>query len=161
MRTLATGSPFSLAQRLAVVPLLPVAAAATLGIILDHHIGVPLPLSLGAIVGCILVWIATWRQSTTGGAIFVYLGLASAAAAAAYHHWYVNSVPADDISFRARDERQLARVRGVLADEPVAHRRRQNDPLVSVERVDTPWLHWTSAPFKMESIGFLQPAGRV
>jgi competence protein ComEC len=136
MRAVATASPLSFAQRLAIVPLLPVAAAATLGLVLDHYLGVPLPISLSTIVACILVWIATWRQSTTGGAIFVYLGLASAAVAAAYHHLYVNSVPADDISFRATDERQLARFRGVLGDEPVAHRRRQNDPLVSVERAD-------------------------
>src|SRR5581483_609704 len=89
-------APAKYTPRVWEAPLVPVALAATLGIVLDRWFAIPLPASLlGAVVG-----IAAWALSGLGRPSrlpLVYLGLAALALGAAYHHWQRDSYAPDDI----------------------------------------------------------------
>jgi competence protein ComEC len=98
-------------------PLVPVALAATAGIVLDRFALVPLAVSLVTLLLCLLAW-AIARLGRSAGLPLVYLAGAIAAFGAAYHHAHRESYPADDIGHFATEEAQPIRLRGRLAETP-------------------------------------------
>lgn len=114
-------------------PLVPAALAVTAGIVLDRHLSLPLPVSLIAAALSLLAWMCT-RSSQTPGLPLVYLALAAAALAAAYHHYRRDTYAVDDIANLVRDEPAPVQVRGWLDEEPVRQRAPEEDPLRSVAR---------------------------
>ncbi|HZT81801.1 MAG TPA: ComEC/Rec2 family competence protein [Gemmataceae bacterium] len=99
-------------------PLVPVALAATAGIVADRYLALPLVGSLlGVVVGLVAWGIGfACRQR---GLPLVYLALAVASLFAAYHHLRHDVYAADDIGNLAADEPRPVRLRGVLEEEPV------------------------------------------
>src|SRR5579871_4321378 len=115
-------------------PLVPVALAATAGLILDRYIGVPLDGSIAAAFGCLIGWsVARARQSLSAPA---WLWLAAGALAAAHHHDR-HTVPADDIGTLAPDAPSPAVLRGTLDEEPTRYRPPKPDPLLALPKVGT------------------------
>ena len=97
-------------------PLVPVALAATAGIVLDRFVVVPLTLALVAVVALLIAWAATRRDQA--GLPLLYLLGAVTAFGAAYHHVRYRLYRGDDIGHFAMAEPGLAQVRGVLVDGP-------------------------------------------
>jgi len=137
-----------LAARIWAAPLVPVALAATAGIVADRWYRIPLPVSLAALC----LFLAGWLLSR-GGLALTYLLAGVAALGAAYHHWHRDIYPANDIGQFATEELRPARLRGVLLEEPVRFRR-ASSPLrtlpgtepsfavlgVTAYGMDTDWL---------------------
>src|SRR5262245_49195678 len=73
-------------------PLVPVALAATAGIVADRYIGVPLTVSLIGATVCLVFW-AISRTDRLPALRLAYLFGAVAALAAAYHHWHRDFYP--------------------------------------------------------------------
>jgi competence protein ComEC len=121
---------------LAYAPLLPVAAAATAGLVADRYISLPIPLSLGATLLCLIAW-ALARGRKRENLALIYLGASFAGLAAAYHHAVRDLYPADDIGEIAIDEPTLAHVRGSIVEEPSVAHRRQENPLISQPRSES------------------------
>lgn len=111
-------------------PLVPAALAVTAGILADRVAGVPLPVSLVAMLVCLAGW-AISRAGRSAGLPIAYLLGALASLGAAYHHEYRDISAADDISRLATERPKPARLRGVLVEEPFTSRR-PPDPLRSM-----------------------------
>src|SRR5215831_13352267 len=77
-------------------PLVPVALAATAGIVADRYLGVPLAVSLITATVCLAFW-AISRTDRRPALPLAYLFGAVAALAATYHHWHREFYPPDDI----------------------------------------------------------------
>jgi competence protein ComEC len=133
--TPAVASRAVFAENLWRAPLVPVALAATAGIVLDRHAVIPLPVSLLSIVACLAAWAVT-RNGPQPGLALVYLWGAVAALGAAYHHGYREVYAPDDIGNYASPEPRPARLRGVLAEEPTTAALPPGDPLRSIPRQD-------------------------
>jgi competence protein ComEC len=114
-------------------PLVPAALALTAGILLDRYLSLPLPVSLIAAAACLTAWFCA-RTSPRHGLPLVYLALAGAALAAAYHHYRRDTYAADDIFHYAKDEPVPVQLRGFLDEEPVRHRALPEDPLRTLPR---------------------------
>lgn len=123
------------ADRIWQAPLVPVALAATAGIVLDRFASVPLGISLVAAAGFLTAW-AMVRTGRQRGLALAYLLGAVAALGAAYHDCYRNSYPADDIGRFADEQPRLARLSGMVADEPITVRQ-PDEPLRSRPRSDS------------------------
>jgi competence protein ComEC len=121
---------------LAYAPLLPVAAAVTVGLVADRYISLPIPISLGATLLCLIAW-ALSRKARRANLALLYLAASWAGIAAAYHHAVRDLYPADDIGEIAADEPALAHVRGIIVDEPTLVHRRRDHPLVLQPRADS------------------------
>ena len=115
---------------IAYAPLMPLAAAMTAGLVADRYLTLPIPLSLGATLLCLIAWIVS-RNRQRDHLALLYLWTCWAGLAAAYHHASRNLYPFDDIGELATDEPRLVRVRGTIAEEPNVQHRRKNNPLVS------------------------------
>lgn len=116
-------------------PLVPVALAATIGLLADRY--APLPASSGWVVG--LVGLGVWlvahaRQAQTAA---VWLWIAAGGIAAAHHHDYRHSFAAHDIAVFARESPAPVRVRGTLAEEPILYRPPKPNPLVTEQPGET------------------------
>src|SRR5262249_37622549 len=97
-------------------PLVPVALAATAGILLDRHAGIPLPLSLLLAMIGLAVWACT--RNRPAPVPLACLGLTILALGAAYHHWRRDVYPENDIGNYAVAEARPVHLRGVLEEEP-------------------------------------------
>jgi competence protein ComEC len=115
-------------------PLVPVALAATAGLVADRYLTVPL--DVGFVVAA--VGLAGWvvARSRSSSAALALLWMAFAGLAAARHHTYRHSFAPDDVGEFALAEPSLVRVRGVLAEEPVARFAPKSDPLEPANRPD-------------------------
>ena len=114
-------------------PLVPVAAAVTLGLAADRYLAV---LPLGALlvaVGGIAAWLASRAKPSAP----VWLAVSAAGLGAAYHNYHRTAFEPDDIGHFAPDTPTPARVRGALAEEPVWTRPPKPDPLVTEPRGET------------------------
>lgn len=109
-------------------PLVPVALAATVGIVLDRTFKVPLLWSLAAFVLALVSWIAARHRDNSPLAL-LYLWAGLAALGAAYHHWHREVVAEDDIGFLATADPRPVVLRGVLQSEPERLARIKDDPL--------------------------------
>src|SRR5262249_12986344 len=117
-------------------PLVPVALAATAGIVLDRYASVPLFFSLIAALAGIAAWIfAGFGQPV--GLRLAFLWISVAALGAAYHHWFHDVYPADDIGALVTADSRPARLRGVIAEEPVYTPQANDDPLRSFLRAES------------------------
>jgi competence protein ComEC len=117
-------------------PLVPIAVAATAGIVADRYLGVPLVFSLTAAVACLVAW---WCHRTGPRPMLglLYLCVGVAAAGAAHHHAARSLYAADDIGAFASAQPRLVRVEGVLAEEPHVVFATRGDPLVSLPHTDS------------------------
>lgn len=129
-----SSAPPLLADSVWRAPLVPVALAATAGIILDRYLGLPLPVCLVAAFVCLVAWAIT-RHSKPILALFYLMG-AVLALASAYHHAWREVYSADDVGNLAALRDHPARLRGVLVEEPTIAWQPAHDPLRSVPRPD-------------------------
>lgn len=97
-------------------PLVPVAVAVTIGLLIDRNGLLPvfvqwigLAIAMGTAAGCFARW-----PAATMPALWVCSGWA----AALYHHAYRHAYPADDIGWLAEAEPKLVRLRGWVIEEP-------------------------------------------
>jgi competence protein ComEC len=116
-------------------PFVPVALAATAGIVLDRYVHIPVLGSLIATVICFVAWAATRAGRQTGLAL-VYLHICVMALAAGYHHWYRDGYPSDDIGNFATPVQRPVQLRGIIEEEPAIVKQVASDPLRSIERTD-------------------------
>lgn len=113
-------------------PLVPVALAASVGLLADRYVGVPLGAGLITAAVALVGWLVT--RSVTPQVALGWLLVCAAAVAASYHHAHRTSFRPDDISRYAKDTPTAVRVRGRLADEPDRFRPPRYDPLLTVQR---------------------------
>lgn len=113
-------------------PLVPVALSATLGLIADRYVGVPTLVGFGVAVAGLIGW-AVFRKLPHA---IVWLWVAFAGLAAAYHNAHRHEFPPDDIAQYARSEPVILKVRGGLADEPTTRKHNTTDPLAPPRRTD-------------------------
>jgi competence protein ComEC len=116
-------------------PLVPVALAATAGIVVDRYAAIPLPVSLIVLVGCLAAW-AINLGGRGQGLLVAYLLGAVAGLGAAYHHWYRDVFAADDIGNFASEDARPAKLRGLVVEEPFIAWQPRGDPLYSMPRAD-------------------------
>ena len=112
------------------VPLVPIALALTLGILLDRHLVIPLFFSFVAGLASILAWLVNSRGAHPGLALG-YLWIACAALGAAHHHSARDGVADNDIRYLAAPDAKPVRLRGVVASEPNYVRAGGDNPLRS------------------------------
>ncbi len=98
-------------------PLIPVALASTLGILLDRYLAIPPGFSAAATVAALLAW-CFHRKGKHADLAFVYLWGACAGVGAIYHHQARDGSAGDDIRYFAGLEPKPARVQGFVASEP-------------------------------------------
>lgn len=110
----------------AAAPLVPIALAATVGLVLDRYGGLSFEVELLAAVGGVVGWIVARAR---GSPALPFLWLAFAGIAAAHHHAHRNAFPPDDLGNLVGPEPTLVRVRGVLAEEPTTKLASTRDPL--------------------------------
>ncbi len=116
-------------------PLVPVALAATAGILLDRAASVPFPVNLAAALVSLLAWLFA-RVGARPGLSLLYLLLAIVFLGAAYHHGWRDLYRPDDLGHFVAEQPRPARLRGILADEPAISYQPINDPLRSMPRAD-------------------------
>ncbi|MFO0800850.1 MAG: ComEC/Rec2 family competence protein [Gemmataceae bacterium] len=103
-------------------PLVPVALAAAIGLVIDRYAVPPLAGELLTAGGGVVAWGVSRRAA--------WLWLATAGLAAAHHHTHRAAFAADDIAGFATARPAPARVRGTLDEEPARFRPPRADPLV-------------------------------
>ncbi len=113
-------------------PLVPVALAASVGLLAERYIGVPLGAGLIVAVVALLGWLSTRTGAPQTAS--VWLLVCAAALAAAHHHSHRHTFRADDIARFAKDAPQAVSVRGRLAEEPDRFRPPKPDPLLTQQR---------------------------
>jgi competence protein ComEC len=113
-------------------PLVPVALAATAGLVADRYGDIPA--AAGWVVG--LVGLVVWFVARSRGAAsaVAWLWVAAGGLAAAHHHAHLHSFAPDDISTFAPDVPTPVRLRGTLAEEPTRTHEPKYDPLVTEQR---------------------------
>jgi competence protein ComEC len=116
-------------------PLVPVALGVTLGLVSDRYWGIHIAASLGLSLACLAAGVAAFLGRQQALAILYLMG-ALAGWAGAYHHWYRDLYPENDIGDFAPDEPRPAKLRGVLVEEPTISLHPKRDPLQSFERED-------------------------
>ena len=137
-------------------PLVPVALAATAGLVIERYVDIPLALTGLGILLALLFWIFSRRSHLAP----VFLWTACAFLAALYLHVYRGSFSADDIGQFATPEPKLVRLRGTLLEEPVELVIDKNDPLVSIPGSESTRLLFSAS--EMQTIAGWQPtSGRV
>lgn len=114
-------------------PLVPVALAATAGLVTDRYVGTTTEADLLVAVAGLVGWLALRNRRPTS---VVLLWLAFAGLAAGYHHTHRHAFAVDDIGEVAKAEPSLVRVRGVLTEDPVTRFAPKADPLAPVLRTD-------------------------
>jgi competence protein ComEC len=108
-------------------PLVPVALAVTTGILLDRWLDLSSGIILLGLGLSFLAWVINLRNRSA----LVYLWLAAGILGAFWQHEWRTHKAADDISHFAALDARLARVRGIVASEPVLVRGPPAGPLRS------------------------------
>ena len=116
-------------------PLVPVALAATAGIVLDRWFGLHMAFTLMVALAATAASLAFARHHRHIAAL-VALWSAVGALGAAYHHWHREIYDSNDISQFATDQPQPALVRGVVDSEPMLIKRGGQDELRSFPAKD-------------------------
>jgi competence protein ComEC len=98
-------------------PLVPVALAFTVGILLDRYGSLPFAISLIGSTASLILW-SVLRHSKHAPLSFVYLGTACLGLGAGYHHTRQDFSAANDIHHFAGAEQRPVQVRGILDQEP-------------------------------------------
>lgn len=108
-------------------PLVPVAIALTIGIIIDRFWIIPLTASLGIALTSLIAW-CVFVNTTQKWLALVYLWGCVAGLGAAYHHGYRFHVDATNLSHVADHDGKPVRLRGRVTTAPIA-RPVQTDPM--------------------------------
>jgi competence protein ComEC len=138
-------------------PLVPVALAATAGLVADRYGGFPVGAELLVAAAAIAVGLV---QLVRAEAAAVWLWVAAGALAAAHHHAHRHGYAADDIGYVAADRPVPCKVRGVLVDEPTRFPPPKPDPLRAMPGIETTTT--VLAVTQLHTAGGWQPAsGRV
>jgi competence protein ComEC len=114
-------------------PLVPVAAAATLGVLADRFLELAVGFSLAVAALALLAGLAM-RLAGRQGLGLLYLGLSCAALGAAYHHTYCHLYAGDDLGHFAGPEPRPVVVWGQLEEEPAPGPLPRPEPLRSIPR---------------------------
>jgi competence protein ComEC len=117
-------------------PLVPVALAVSVGIILDRYFSVSFLTSVLVTVVALLAWTAAHGARSPFLPLLCLL-LAVASFGAAYHHWYREMVAEDDVGNFATEDAKPVLFRGVLEEEPTPSLEEDADPLRSIPRTQT------------------------
>ncbi len=137
-------------------PLVPVALAATLGLVLDRYLEVsPIAALLVGVGG-----LAAWLAGRTRKSAPLWLAVAAAGLAAAHHHAHRHAFDPDDIGTFAPDAPTPARVRGSLVDEPDWFHAPKHDPLVTEQKTETTATVLAVTAIDTQS-GWVPASGRV
>jgi competence protein ComEC len=133
----AAPSPPPLTANIWRAPLVPVALAATAGIVVDRYVGVPLVFSLLAA----MTFLAAWAifGSRRPGLALIHLSLAVLALAAAYHRLEREVYRSDDLGAFATEQPRPVQLRGVIEAEPIVLYHPPKSPLESMAH-DNPTL---------------------
>ncbi|MFL5342313.1 MAG: ComEC/Rec2 family competence protein [Gemmataceae bacterium] len=115
-------------------PLVPPAVAATLGLLADRYLGVPVYLAIAGLFAAFLSWLILSRRNRPHAEVALWVAVGFLAAG--YHHGWRNVYAPDDVGEFAAPEPALVRVRGILDDEPSVALQAHNDPLNSFDRTD-------------------------
>ena len=116
-------------------PLVPLALAASVGLLADRYIGVPLAAGLITAVVALVGWLGT--RTTAPHVALGWLLVCAGAIAAVHHHTHRHTFGDDDIGRFAKDTPTAIRVRGTLVEEPDRFRTPRHDPLLTVQRTAT------------------------
>jgi len=128
-------APSALWTDLVRAPLVPVALAASTGLILDRYAEPRFAGEAILAAFALLTWLAArFRQSASSA---VWLWLASGALAAGHHHLHRHRFPDDDIARFAGEKFVVSRVRGTLDEEPARFRPPKPDPLLTIQKAET------------------------
>jgi competence protein ComEC len=137
-------------------PLVPVALAATAGLIVDRYVGVSSFAALAVGLGALAAWLVGRDRPSAP----LWLAVAAGGLAAAHHHDHRHNFEPNDIGITAPDAPTPARVRGALAEEPVRYRAAKPDPLVTEPKGET-----TSTVLAVTAVesrdGWVPASGRV
>lgn len=146
-------------------PLVPVAIAFTTGILLDRCCNVPLAGSLFVAVIALAAWAAAGFSRKPSGLALIYLGFATTALGAAYHHYRRDVFRPDDIHWYVEERPTIVELRGVLDDEPQVHLLPKDDPLIISRRRPEEEAVFTIVPLGVSHIkvrgAWQKASGRV
>ncbi|MCE9564552.1 MAG: DUF4131 domain-containing protein, partial [Planctomycetes bacterium] len=137
-------------------PLVPIALAATLGLIADRYADISGFAALTVGLAALVAWVVGRSRPSAP----MWLAIAAAGLAAAHHHNHLHSFESNDIGNIAPDVPTPVRVRGTLDEEPVRYRPPKPDPLVTEQKGET-----TSTVLAVSAIeardGWVPVSGRV
>jgi competence protein ComEC len=111
-------------------PLVPLAVAATLGLVADRFVGVPSVIGLSVAVGGLVGWFVFRAREWA----LVWAWVSVVGLAAFYHHAHRHEFPPTDVARFARAEVVILKVRGTLVEEPFTRRANTTDPLAPPRR---------------------------
>ncbi|MBA4190818.1 MAG: hypothetical protein C0467_22760 [Planctomycetaceae bacterium] len=114
-------------------PLVPVALAATLGLIVDRYAGASSFAALSVGFAALVAWLVGRSRPSAP----MWLAIAAAGLAAAHHHNHLHSFEPNDIGYMAPDVPTLVRIRGTLDEEPMRYRPPKPNPLVTEPKGET------------------------
>jgi competence protein ComEC len=115
-------------------PLVPVAVAVGVGLVVDRYLPVPFDGSFAVAILALVAWVVSRYRGANAP---VWLWLAAGAFAAAHHHAHRHSFAPDDIAHFATDQALPVKVRGTLAEEPARFRPPKPDPLLTIPKLET------------------------
>ena len=145
-------------ESFALAPLVPVAIAASLGLMLDRYLN-PGGMALLALAGLgLLGWF--FAQRSRSGSALPLLWLALLGLAAVHHHRHLYWFPPDDIGEFATEEPCLVRVRAIVLEEPFTRK----TPLSTATRGLATERDWTVLRIVAVSDrdgGWLRASGRA
>ncbi|WP_020473921.1 ComEC/Rec2 family competence protein [Zavarzinella formosa] len=113
-------------------PLVPLALAGSIGILLDRHFAIPMVNSLGLALLTGLAQVFMFRRQSEMLPWFAWLAFIGLGAA--HHHSAITEIATDDISRLITEEPRLTRVRGILDEEPATVHPKGDQPLLSKPR---------------------------
>ncbi len=115
-------------------PLVPVAIALTIGILLDRFLTFSLVFELVAAVAALAAWMINYRSHRR--LALAYLWVACAGFGAVYHHVARAGSADNDIRYLATEEAKPVRLKGDVASEPNFVQRSKESPLRSFPGTD-------------------------
>ncbi len=143
-------------KEFAAAPLVPVALAATLGILIDRYLGGSAVAGLGIAFAAVLAWKFVRHPHAVA-----LLWLAFAGLGLAHHHAHLHEFPADDIGRHIDTDKRFASVRGVLLEDPITRHRNLADPLAPERRHDLDVSILEVTALESGSGNWLPASGRV
>lgn len=119
-------------REFAAAPLVPVAVAATVGLVADRYVGAPSVIGMSVVLGGLIGW-GVFRNRPWA---LVWLWVACGGLAAFLHHVHRTEFPPTDVAQFARSGSVILKVRGTLTDDPFTRRTHTADPLIPVRRTE-------------------------
>ena len=116
-------------------PLVPVALAASVGLMLDRYAEPRFAGEALVAAFALIAWLAARIRNSPAAAMWLWL--AAGALAAGHHHLHRHRFAPDDIAHFAGERFSVARIRGTLDEEPARFRPPKPDPLLTVQKTET------------------------